>query len=43
MIRGGRQKMKERKTKGMNSPPGERLTYEGTGHVAGNKWVVRRR
>ena len=27
----------------MDLPSGERLMYEGTKHVAGNEWVVRRR
>jgi hypothetical protein len=26
-----------------NSPSGERLMWKGTGRVAGNEWMVRRR
>jgi hypothetical protein len=35
--------VKGRKTGGMNSPTGERLTWKGAGHVARDEWVVRRR
>jgi hypothetical protein len=33
--------VKGRKTGGMNSPMGERLTWTGAVHVARDEWVVR--
>ena len=43
MIHGGRHQVEGKKAGGANSPSGERLTCEGTGHVAGNEWMVGRR
>jgi hypothetical protein len=40
---GKRQQVKWRKTRDNDSPFGERLTWKGAGHVANDKWMMRRR
>jgi hypothetical protein len=43
MIHGGRHQVEGRKTGDNELPSGERLTWKGTGHVASNEWMVRKR
>jgi hypothetical protein len=43
MIHGGRHQVEGRKMRDNGLTFGERLTWKGAGHMASNKWMMRRR